>query len=184
MIRRLALAAVLALPAACGQKSDAVRPPPHTLTPAAVGHFCGMVVEEHEGPKGQILLKGRQEPVWFTSARDAIAFTLLPEEPRDIAAVYVSDMAKAQSWAHPGPDDWVEAHDASFVLGSSRRGGMGGAEAVPLSDPAAAQRFAGEYGGRVVRLDQIPSDYILGGSGPGGGDAAAGPEAGAAGAEK
>ena len=179
MIRRSALAAVLALLAACGQKSDGARPPPHTLTPAAVGHFCGMVVEEHEGPKGQILLKGSREPVWFTSARDAIAFTLLPEEPRDIAAVYVSDMVKAQSWARPGPDDWVEAHDAYFVLGSSRRGGMGGAEAVPFSDGAAAGRFAGEFGGRVVRLGQIPQDYILGG-----GDAAAGAEAGAAGAEK
>ena len=175
MIRRSALAAVLALLAACGQKSDGARPPPHTLTPAAVGHFCGMVVEEHEGPKGQILLKSRQEPVWFTSARDAIAFTLLPEEPRDIAAVYVSDMAKAQSWAEPGPDDWVEAHDAYFVIGSSRHGGMGGAEAVPFSDRGAAERFVGEHGGRVVRLDQVPEDYILGG-GPGGGDAVAGSE--------
>lgn len=155
----LALCAALAL-AAC--KEDAAKPAAHTLTEAAVGHYCGMMLTEHAGPKGQILLKGSDEPVWFSSARDTIAFTLLPEEPKDIAAIYVSDMGAAPSWAEPGADNWTDARTASFVIRSDAEGAMGGAEAVPFADKARAETFAKEHGGAVVAFDAIPHDYILG----------------------
>ena len=51
-----------------------------------------MNVLEHPGPKGQIITKGRIDPFWFTSVRDTVAFTLMPDQPRDIRAIYVSDM--------------------------------------------------------------------------------------------
>jgi len=38
---------------------------------------------------------------------------------------------------------------------------MGGDEAVPFSDRAAAEKFAGENGGRIVGFDQVPRDYVL-----------------------
>ena len=158
----LALLAAL-LAAGCGEEdSVAAAPPPVALTQEAVGHFCGMALVEHPGPKGQILLRGNDRPVWFSSARDAIAFTLLDEESKAIRAIYVSDMAKAASWDAPGAANWVEARHAWFVLGSDRRGGMGAEEAVPLSDRAAAERFAAEHGGRVMRLADIPRDWVLG----------------------
>lgn len=128
----------------------------------SVGYYCGMNILEHPGPKGQIVLEGNGEAVWFSSARDAIAFTMLPEEPRNIAAVYVSDMAAAPSWDEPGVDNWIEAREAFFVIGSSRRGGMGAAEAVPFSTEAAARSFVTENGGDVVTFSEIPSDYVLG----------------------
>ena len=96
-----------------------------------------MNVLEHTGPKGQIILASRKEPVWFSSARDAISFTMLPEEPKDIRAIYVSDMAKAPNWDQPGTTNWVDAKQASFVIGSQMKGGMGGDEAVPFSDKGA-----------------------------------------------
>ena len=65
---------------------------------------------EHKGPKGQIILASQAEPIWFSSARDAFSFTMLAEEPKDILAVYVSDMAKAPSWDKPGANNWVDAH--------------------------------------------------------------------------
>jgi copper chaperone NosL len=162
-MRRFALAAALcgAL-AACTDQKTAEAPPPFALTASAIGHYCGMNVLEHAGPKGQILLASRQEPVWFSSARDALSFTMLPEEPKDIRAIYVSDMAKAASWDEPGATNWVEAKQASFVIGSRRKGGMGAAEAVPFSDRAAAERFAKENGGRVVAFAEVPQDYVLG----------------------
>ena len=126
--------AVLTL-AAC--EEEAAAPAARALTDEAIGHYCGMMLTEHEGPKGQILLEGVDDPVWFSSARDAVAFTLLPEEPKDIAAIYVSDMGKAPSWADPGADNWTDARTASFVIGSAAEGGMGGAEAVPFADRAA-----------------------------------------------
>lgn len=161
----LALVALLGL-AACGEDETATAPPPPvTLTQDAVGHFCGMTLSEHSGPKGQALLRGREDrPVWFSSARDAIAFTHLAEAPKTIQAIYVSDMAKAASWDDPGASNWVEARSAVFVLGSSRRGGMGADEAVPFSDRSAAERFAAEHGGRVLAFAEVPRDWALGGA--------------------
>ncbi len=40
----------------------------------------GMTVLDHNGPKGQVFLTNRQQPLWFTSVCDTIAFTRLPEQ--------------------------------------------------------------------------------------------------------
>lgn len=151
----------------CDDKDSAANaPPPVALTAEAVGHFCGMTLVEHPGPKGQILLRGSDRPVWFSSARDAIAFTMLAEEAKTLRAIYVSDMGRAETWDQPGATNWVEARRAHFVVGSNRLGGMGAAEAVPFSDRQAADRFAAEHGGRVVAFAQIPRDWVLGDDGP------------------
>lgn len=157
-----AFAGALALAGCNDQKTAEAPPPPHEMTATAIGHYCGMNVLEHTGPKGQIILASRKEPVWFSSARDAISFTMLPEEPKDIRAIYVSDMAKATNWEKPGSTNWVDAKQASFVIGSRMKGGMGGDEAVPFSDKRAAERFAVENGGKVVAFTDVPKDYVLG----------------------
>jgi copper chaperone NosL len=155
MIRRLLMAAAaLAILAACSKEDARVVPAAHTLTADATGHYCGMLLSEHAGPKGQILLEGQDAPVWFSSVRDTLTFLNLPEEAKNIAAVYVSDMAKAPSWEQPGADNWVLAGNAFFVIGSDRQGGMGGEEAVPFSTEVAARAFIKQYHGRIVRLDE------------------------------
>jgi copper chaperone NosL len=162
MKRMVALAVICLALAACDQEQGSVtQPPPHDLTPDAIAYFCGMNVLEHPGPKGQIILASRSDPVWFSSAHDALAFTMLPEEPKDIQAIYVSDMGKAPSWEKPGAANWVEAHHAVFVIGSRLKGGMKADEAVPFSDRAAAEKFASERGGRIVSFGDMPRDYIL-----------------------
>jgi copper chaperone NosL len=162
------LTAVVALGlAGCGEDDAASVPQPAALTREATGHFCGMSLVEHPGPKGQVLLRGNNDPIWFSSARDAIAFTLLAEEPKAIRAIYVSDMAKAQDWDDPGATNWVEARRAFFVIGSDRRGGMGAEEAVPFSDRTVAERFAAEHGGRVLTFSDVPRDWALGGEAAG-----------------
>jgi copper chaperone NosL len=156
----LALAVSLAL-AGCWEKQAAQPPPPHRMTAEDIGHYCGMNVLEHPGPKGQIFVASLIEPVWFSSVRDTIAFTMLPDEPKNFQAIYVSDMGNATSWDKPGADNWVEARKALFVIGSRAKGGMGGEEAVPFSDRAAAESFVGKSGGKIVTFDQIPRDYVL-----------------------
>ncbi|WP_028136476.1 nitrous oxide reductase accessory protein NosL [Bradyrhizobium japonicum] len=156
----LALLVPLAL-AGCNEKQAAQVPPPHRMTAEDIGHYCGMNVLEHPGPKGHIFVASLIQPVWFSSVRDTIAFTMLPDEPKDIQAIYVSDMGKAADWDKPGADNWIEARKALFVIESRVKSGMGGDEAVPFSERAAAEKFAGENGGRIVGFDEVPRDYVL-----------------------
>lgn len=176
-VAALAVVAVLALLAGCTGKEEVPPPAPFALTDEAMGRYCGMNVLEHAGPKGQIILTHLpDEPIWFSSARDAIAFTMLPDEPKNIAAIYVSDMAVAPSWEEPGAENWIDARTAFYVIGSAMRGGMGAPEAVPFSTAAAAEAFAQANGGEIVGFSDMPSDYILG-TGPGEADAAPGHDA-------
>ena len=162
-MRRLALAFALLVPVALGacQKQAAQLPAPHRMTAESIGHYCGMNLLEHPGPKGQIFAASLIEPVWFSSVRDTIAFTMLPDEPKDILAIYVSDMGKAPSWDRPGADNWIEARKALFVIGSRLKGGMGGDEAVPFSERSAAEKFVADNGGRIVTFEHVPRDYVL-----------------------
>jgi copper chaperone NosL len=156
--------------------NDQVAKAPAPLEPTAesVSHFCGMLLSEHAGPKGQIFLKGRTTPVWFSSVGETVAFTMLPDEPAGVAAIYVNDMGKAKNWERPEPDTWVEARRAWYVLGSNKRGpaGMGDIrrEPIPFGEEAAAQRFQAAHGGRILRFSEIPKDDILGSGADAGGD--------------
>jgi copper chaperone NosL len=161
-MKRCLLVVFAAVLAGCGPKTAAPTPPPFPLTAQAVGHYCGMNLLEHKGPKGQVIVASQNEPIWFSSAREAISFTMLPDEPKDIRAVYVSDMAKAPSWDAPGAMNWVDARKAFFVIGSNRQGGMGAPETVPFSDRESADKFVAAHGGRVVGFAEVPADYVLG----------------------
>lgn len=159
----LLIAAFAVALAACDEQRDVAEgPAPREPTRESIGHYCGMSLVEHDGPKGQIFLEGKSEPIWFSSVRDTLAFTLLPEEPKSFAAIYVNDMAKAETWTQPEAGAWVEARSAVFVVGSDARGGMGAPEAVPFSEREAAERFKAEHGGLIHAFGQIPEDFILG----------------------
>ena len=158
----MALLAALVLNA-CGEPDrEATLPAPGEPTREAIGYYCNMIVVDHLGPKGQVFIGGRDEPIWFSSARDAIAFTLLPEEPKNITAIYVNDMGRA-SWERPEPDTWIDARRAWYVLGSDKVGGMGAPEAVPFADQSVAEAFAEQHGGEAVPFDQVSRDYVLAG---------------------
>ncbi len=151
--------------AGCGQKQPTHIPLAQTPARDDLGYFCGMLIGEHQGPKSQLFLVGNDTPLWFTSVRDGIAFTLLPEEPGNVAALFVTTVDDAD-WDHPEQqlESWINADQAWYVIGSNKRGGMGAAEAIPFAKDSAAQRFSSKFGGKVVKLAAIPDDYILGNS--------------------
>ncbi|UDL90802.1 nitrous oxide reductase accessory protein NosL [Mesorhizobium sp. PAMC28654] len=157
------VAAVLSiLLAGCSQDiAGQPKPPPQEPTATSVAYFCSMGLLEHGGPKAQAFRAGKSEPLWFSSVRDAVAFSILPGEPKDVVAIYVNDMAKAKNWDRPEAGAWVEAHDAWYAIGSDYNAGMGGKEAVPFSDETAARSFTAAHGGTVLRFNQIPENYIL-----------------------
>lgn len=165
----LAVAAAVVTLMGCDRTQSAAHAPsPNEVLAEATGYYCGMLLADHEGPKGQVHLVGRDAPLWFSSVRDTIAFLRLPEEPREISAIYVNDMARAQNWAQPETGAWVEAREAWFAIGSDRMGGMGAPEAIPFSREEVARAFVAQHGGKVVRLDEIPDDYVLGAVGAAG----------------
>jgi copper chaperone NosL len=144
---------------ACEQSQPVDIPAAQKLTREANGYYCLMTVVNHTGPKGQIIMTDKQV-FWFTSVRDAISFTLSPEEPKNIAAFYVNDMSDA-NWDDPGVDNWIDARKAWYVLGSERSGGMGAPEAVPFATKAKAELFASQQEGTVYAFTAIPKNYIL-----------------------
>lgn len=161
MIRVLTVLALLTL-AACKEETtqDTSAVP---LTGEAVGYFCQMNLFEHEGPKAQAHLAGLpQMPLFFSQVRDIVAYQRLPEQSHEILAMWVNDMGAAgATWANPGPDNWIAAQDALYVVGSRVVGGMGADEIIPFSDPAKAAAFADANGGEVMRLADIPDDAVL-----------------------
>ncbi len=162
MIRSIVAFVVVALAVAgCQEETAQLKPNPVVLTEAAAGHYCQMTVLEHDGPKAQIHFAGNPYPLWFTQVRDAVAFTRLPEEPKDYVAIYVNDMGKAESWTAPGADNWIDVTDAWFVIGSRQAGGMGAPEAIPFGTRQGADVFVTEHGGAIMRFADIPSDYVL-----------------------
>lgn len=161
-LQRIVLFVLIAGLAACSDEVIVEQPDPQTLTREALGYFCGMIVTDHPGPKGQVILSGKPEALWFSSVRDTLAFTRLPEETDKVGAIYVTDLSRAASWENPGEDAWIEIQDALYVVGSARRGGMGAPEVAPFSDRAAAEAFAAEYGGKIHTIDEIPDEALLG----------------------
>ncbi len=164
-MRRLRLVPALAallLAAACGSGGapEAI-PQPQPVTVESVGHYCGMALNEHNGPKGQLFLTGRAAPVWFSSIKQVFAYTLLPEEPKTISAIYVNDMSTAGPDGVPDPAAWVEARQAFYVIEGGFIGGMGAEDAMPFSRRADAESFAQAHGGRVVPFADVPEAYVF-----------------------
>ncbi len=164
----LALAAFALFLAGCGESDLAAVPPaPLEISDGGAAQFCGMALSEHAGPKGQIFLRDRAKPLWFASVRDAFAFVLLQEMPKNVAVIYVNDMARAHNWDQPEPGTWIDAKKAIYVIGSRRRSGMNTDEAVPFGSGEAARQFILEFGGRSVAFNDMPSSYILNDAGDG-----------------
>ena len=158
-MRYPALVALLAL-AAC--REEVAPPGPVVMSDDALGHYCQMVVADHEGPKAQVHLSGQAEPLFFAQVRDGIAYLREPERTADIRAIYVSNMSRAPSWSSPGTDNWIEAGTAFLVVGSDAMGGMGAPEVVPFETLDDAEGFAAERGGKVMSLGDVPDDAVLG----------------------
>lgn len=161
-MKRHVIALLLALTLGACREETVAAAPPALLDADAVGRYCGMNLLEHEGPKGQVILTAGHDPFWFSSARDTVAFTMMPDEPKDYAGIYVSDMGRAASWAQPGADNWVDARQAVYVVGSNAQGGMGGTEVVPFSDRAKADEFAASHGGTVRAFADLTAAEVLG----------------------
>lgn len=149
--------------AACSQSQPSAAPPaPHPVNAEARGYYCTMNLAEHAGPQGQIFLASKpDQPLWFSTVNQVIGFMRHPGEPKDVAAVYVSDLGQVADPTQPiAQHRWIDAKTAHYVINSKLNGGMGAADAMPFADAAQAQAFAQTHGGTVVGYEQVPDSYI------------------------
>ncbi len=148
--------------AGCSEdRADVKIPDPLELTAEAAGHYCQMMIFDHEGPKGQAHFTNGMPALWFSQVRDGLAYILSPEEEYEVAVLYMNDMAHAKSWKEPGTGNWITAKNAYFVVGSDAIGGMGAPEIVPFGTMEAAMKFVTDHGGDVMRLSEIPIEAVL-----------------------
>ncbi|MGL4837966.1 MAG: nitrous oxide reductase accessory protein NosL [Plesiomonas sp.] len=123
-------------------------------------HLCGMVITKYPGPKGQVHLKAENTVPKFCSSRDMFNFALQSENKRQIDYMMVHDAA-ATDWEHPDDGAFIDAASAFYVYGTSKKAVMGPAVA-PFSTQAAAEAFAQQYGGRVLRFEDITLELLAG----------------------
>jgi copper chaperone NosL len=146
---------VLLLCGGCEQRadSDPRQQPPVAFEAGDECHVCGMIITNFPGPKGEAYIARRAQPLKFCSTRDLFAWLLQPETAAVVASVYVHDMAQSE-WSHPDDTQLVDARKAWYVTGSKRSGAMGPTLAS-FAAREAAQAFADEYGGQLLRFDEI-----------------------------
>lgn len=151
--------------AGCGGEAPPEPPvTPAAITADAVGQYCGMNLVDHPGPKGQVHLRQQQKPIWLSSVRDTFAFLMLPDEPKNVRAAFVSDMGAASAPDRADPSRWVDARQAWYVSGSKAPAAMTGAELYPFAHETDAAAFADRYGGQVRRFADIKPEEVLGGA--------------------
>jgi copper chaperone NosL len=159
---RAALVLILVLALGACREDEVAAPAPLALTEEAVSFFCQMNVLEHGGPKAQIHLEGLPAPIFFAQVRDGLAYLKSSERDARVLVTYVSDMGRAAAWDAPGEENWVRADEALFVIEAGVAGGMGAPEVVPFAGQADADAFMARYGGRIVDLDEIPDEAVIG----------------------
>jgi len=129
-----------------------------TIEKADECHLCGMIIEGFAGPKGAVSHKTDEVVRKFCSTRDMFTYYLDPENKRNIAQLLVHDMSQVP-WDTPKDELFINAKDAYYVIGSSKRGAMGSTLAS-FSEKTVAVEFAAEFGGELLTFDQITIDKI------------------------
>ncbi|WP_051248547.1 nitrous oxide reductase accessory protein NosL [Acidovorax sp. JHL-9] len=117
----------------------------------------GMLLADYPGPKAQVRFAGQEKPSFFCDTVELFSTLLAGEQVRTVQAVYVQDMGQAD-WNAP-QGHWIDAKTAVYVVGGKRHGSMGptiGSFALE----ADAQKFAAEYGGKVLRFAEITADMV------------------------
>lgn len=143
---------VMSLVAACTR--EPAPPAAQELTSGTACALDGMLLNDYPGPKAQIHYNdGTTE--FFCDTVEMFSILLRPESRRRVLAVYTQDMGQAD-WRQPR-DHWIDARSAWYVQGSKLKGSMGPTFAA-FARQEDAEAFAGKYGGKVLRFDQVTPD--------------------------
>ncbi|TYC57527.1 nitrous oxide reductase accessory protein NosL [Marinobacter sp. BW6] len=155
----LAALAAITLTACSGNEEQTMaQPEPVHFKSGDECHVCGMMIDNFPGPKGEAITEKNQHVRKFCSTRDMFAWALQPENVNRNHTLYVHDMAETE-WASPDDTSLIDAREAFYVVGSSRKGAMGPTLAS-FGNQADAGGFAAEHGGEVLAYSEITMDHL------------------------
>jgi len=140
--------------AGCADEAKTVQP--QEIAQGTACSLDGMLLQDFPGPKGQIHYDAGP-PDFFCDTMEMVSIYLRPEEQKRAVAVFTQDMGRAD-WKQPS-GHWIDAKTAFYVHGSSRQGSMGPTLAS-FARKQDAEAFAKEYGGTVLRFDEITLDMV------------------------
>lgn len=129
---------------------------PVELNEESVCALDGMLLTDYPGPRAQIHY-AQGAPELYCDTMEMFAIQFSTGQARKIVALYVQDMGSTP-WENP-QGHWIDARAAYYVHGSSRHGAMGPTLASFAGEEAAA-RFAREYGGKLLRFDEVTPDLV------------------------
>ncbi|ELY56072.1 NosL family protein [Natronococcus amylolyticus DSM 10524] len=144
---------------------------PIALDGGATCDACGMVIEEHYGPAGQLFYadggpESSDGPARFDSLTELVT---VYEERRtrgdELRAAFATDYSSVDYRleeregvqyisTHVAADTFVDATELVYVVDSRVKGAMG-EEFVPFSDREEASAFADEHGGEVSAWEEL-----------------------------
>ncbi|MCX7189919.1 MAG: nitrous oxide reductase accessory protein NosL [Methylotenera sp.] len=116
----------------------------------------GMTLADFPGPKAQIHY-ATGEPDFFCDTMEMFSIYLQPEQKKNITGIYTQDMGKA-NWEKP-QGSWIDAKTAFYVFGSKKTGSMGPTLAAFASQDN-ANKFAAEFGGKVLNFSQVTPEIV------------------------
>jgi copper chaperone NosL len=151
----------------------------HETDPAAIAltgtkrcEECGMVIERHPGPVGQIFYcdnepRTHQNPAWFDALNPCLFDYYFDKQGQDWkrTAIYVTDYSIVDWEVYAeGGEQFISSHveaeafgpaeEMTYVARTEVKGAMGPA-IIPFSKEADAEAFRSEYGGELVAFEEI-----------------------------
>lgn len=136
----------------CSKKDEATGP--IEIDRSTSCSLDGMILMDYPGPKAQIHYDSG-EPDFFCDTMEMFSIYLRPEQKKRVAGIYTQDMGKTP-WDKP-TGNWIDAKSAYYVYGSKKLGAMGPTIAA-FARSEDAEAFAKEFGGKVLRFEQVTLD--------------------------
>lgn len=111
-----------------------------------------MGVSDTGGSKGQVRRSDNGETLWFDSVRTTLTYLRLPETANQPLTAWVS--------AHDNAAQWLAVNDAWYVHTPEAPQLIGKDDYLPFADKAAAEKFAGEHQGKILRASDISEQEL------------------------
>lgn len=146
----LSLIIIILVSAGC-TKGDIEKPLHIELTREHACAVCGMITVDLPGAKAQIHYKNGKIDT-FCCTLHMFSFYLQPDSPKNMSAIYVNDMGKADWEQSKG--QWIDAKKAFYIVGGDVIGPHGEA-LVPFSVLKDAETYVNDHGGKIIRFDEV-----------------------------